>query len=306
MELADDILDRAVVMRLPCIIKAVPMDVSGRRIVEVEASTEEIDWDGDVVLQSALLNAANDFVGFGHLDIDHLSEFGARMGIPDPSSYIVGRPMEVKALDGKRTFVKGEISRSSDGKFDPVANRYDEFWASLQREPPVVWFSSIYGFPTDLDDCRSGTCKSGATRYLIKALEWKSLAFTRTPKNTALSSPTRIVSAKSYLTEIAKAYGQQVFAPTAPPTMQGMEGPPVGMVLPNSMESVWAHKFCTNCGVHGAPSLLGYRQHFTKCLGFPPGTADLFAHATMHKHAMVSNVPALDTDFPGPEAMPGT
>jgi len=306
MELADDILDRAVVMRLPCTIVAKAVDTTGRRIVEVEASTETVDWDGDVVLQSALLGAANDFVAFGHLDIDHLSEFGARMGIPDPSSYIVGRPMEVKALDGRRTFVKGEISRSSDGRFDPAANRYDEFWASLQREPPVVWFSSIYGFPTDLDDCRKGTCASGATRYLIKALEWKSLAFTRSPKNTALSSPTRIVSAKAYLGEIAKAYGQQAFVPTVPPTMQGMEGPPIGTMLPNTMADVWAHKSCTGCGVDLAPSLLGYRRHFTKCLGFPSGAADLFAHAVMHKHAMVSNVPALDQDFPGPQAMPNT
>ena len=306
MELVDDILDRAIIARLPCIIKAMPMDTTGRRIVEVECSTESVDYDGDIVMQSALLNAANDFVGFGHLDIDHLSEFGARMGIPDPSSYVVGRPMEVRDAGKGSTFVKGEISRASDGRFDPVQNRYDEFWASLQREPPVVWFSSIYGFPTDLDDCRNGTCKSGATRYLIKALDWKSLAFTRTPKNTALSSPTRIVSAKSYLTEIAKAYGQQVFAPTAPPTMQGMQTPPIGSQLPNTMADVWAHKACTNCGVHGAPSLLGYRRHFTKCMGFPPGAADLFAHAVMHKTNMVSNVPALDRDFPGSEAMPGT
>jgi hypothetical protein len=295
MELADDILDRAVVMRLPCIITAKAMDTTGRRIVEVEASTETVDYDGDVIMQSALLASANEFVGTGHLDIDHLSEFGARMGIPDPSSYIIGRPMEVKALDGKRTFVKGEISRSSDGKFDPVVNRYDEFWASLQRDPPVVWFSSIYGFPTDLDDCRSGTCKSGATRYLIKGLDWRSLAFTRSPKNTALSSPTRIVSAKSYLMEIAKAYGQ--VPETVPETVQGMEGPPIGTQLPNTMQDVWARKSCSGCGVHASPSLLGYRQHFAKCLGFPPGSADLYAHATMHKTRMVSNVPALDQDF---------
>ena len=306
MELADDILDHAVVARLPCTITAKAMDTTGRRIVEVQCSTETVDYDGDVIMQSALLDSANSFVGTGHLDIDHLSEFGARMGIPDPSSYIVGRPMEVKDAGDGSTFVRGEISRSSDGRFDPVANRYDEFWSSLQRDPPVVWFSSIYGFPTDLDDCRKGQCASGATRYLIKALDWRSLAFTRTPKNLALTSPTRIVSAKSYLTEIAKAYGQQSFAPTAPPTMQGMEGPPIGTVLPNTMADVWSHKSCAGCGVHKAPSLLGYRQHFTKCLGFPAPAADLYAHAVMHKTGMVSNVPALDADFPGPEAMPGT
>jgi hypothetical protein len=306
MELVDDILDRAVIARLPAVIKALPADASGRRIVEVEASTESVDFDGDVVLQSALLGSADSFVATGHLDIDHLSEFGARMGIPDPSSYIVGRPMDVRKADGGRTFVRGEIARTNDGKFDPAANKFDEFWASLQRDPPVMWFSSIYGFPTDLDDCRSGKCASGATRYLIKSIDWRSLAFTRSPKNTALSSPTRIISAKAYVAEIAKAFGNAAFAPTAPPTMQGMGGPPIGTTLPNNMSDVWAHKSCTGCGVHAAPSLLGYRSHFAKCLGFPAGASDLYAHATMYKHAMVQKVPMLDMDFPGPQAMPNT
>lgn len=307
MELADDILERAVVARLPCVIKAVPMDTTGRRIVEVEASTETVDYDGDLVMQKALLDASVAFVGTGHLDIDHLSEFGARMGIPDSTSYIIGRPMAVSDMGNGRTFVKGEISRSSDGRFDPVANKYDEFWSSLLRDPPVQWFSSIYGFPTDLDDCRDKACgTTGATRYVIKAIDWRSLAFTRSPKNLALSSPTRIISAKSYLTEIAKSYGQQVFTPTAPGTMQGMQNPPVGSMLPNTMSDVWAQKACSKCGAHTVPSLLGYRNHFAKCMGYPFGAADLFANAVMHKHAMVANIPALDQNFPGPQAMPGT
>jgi len=306
MELADTFLDRAIVARFPVLIKALTPDSSGRRIVEVEASTETIDVDGDVILQKALLDSGGSFVANGHLDIDHLSEFGMRMGIPDPSSYIIGRPLEVKSMDGARTFVKGEISRSRDGSFDPKNYRYDEFWGSLQGDPPVVWYSSIYGFPTDLEDCQSGFCKSGATRYLIKGIDWKSLAFTRTPKNTGLTSPTRIVSAKSYLMEIAKAYGSTAFAPTVPPTAQGMEGPPIGLQLPNTMSSVWKSSTCEGCGVHKAPSLGGYRQHFAKCMNYPPESSDLYAHAVMHKTMMSMMVPALSEDFPGPQAMPGT
>jgi hypothetical protein len=302
MDLVDDILDRAVVARFPVLVKARPADSTGRRIVEVESSTETIDYDGDVIMQSALMGSAASFVANGHLDIDHLSEFGARMGIPDPESYIVGRPMDVGTLDGGRTFVKGEISRSLDGSFDPEKRRYDAFWASLQSDPPVRWFSSIYGFPTDLDDCQGKTCASGATRFLIKAIDWKSLAFTRTPKNLGLTSPTRIVSAKSYLIELAKSFGN---VGTLPVIMRGMEGPPIGIQLPNTMADVWAQKSCAGCGVHTAPSLLGYRSHFAKCLGFPPGASDLYAHAVMHKHAMAKWAPGLNDGF-GPQAMPST
>lgn len=302
MESIDDFLDRAIVARLPAVIKARPMDTTGRRIVEVEASTETVDYDGDIILQSALLDAGREFVLNGHLDIDHLSEMGARMGIADPSSYVVGVPLDVGATDGKHTFVRGEISRSHDGRFDPVRNRYDAFWESLQRDPPVRWFSSIYGFPKDLDDCRGGTCANGATRFVVKSIDWRSLAFTRSPKNLALTEPTRIVSAKSYLVEIAKAYGA---TPTAPETMAGMQGPPAGLQLPNTMADVWARKSCAGCGADAMPSLTSYRGHFAKCLGFPPEASDVYAHAVMYRRMLVGQVPALDAG-PGPRAMPGT
>ena len=104
-----DFLDRAVVARFPALVKAYPVEAGGRRIVSVESSTEEKDLDGDVVLQSALLMSADSFVAAGHLDIDHKSDLGHRMAPPiaDPSSWIVGRPLEVTAAPGGRTYVKG-------------------------------------------------------------------------------------------------------------------------------------------------------------------------------------------------------
>jgi hypothetical protein len=264
-----DLLDKAVVARIPAVIKARPQEASGRRIVEVEASCEDVDYDGDVVLQKGLLDSGDSFVASGHLDIDHYSEFGARLGIPDPSSYIVGRPLDVRKAANGRTFVEGEIRKALGGQFDPVRNRFDEFWASLQSDPPVQWYSSIYGFPTDYDDCTTGFCdrSTGATRLVIKAIDWRSLAFTRTPKNTGLKSPTRIVTAKAFLAELVKAM----------PPQAG---------LPTTMQDVWNAGACQKCMVHTAPSLLGYRQHFAKCCGWPSGVADLCAHAVMHKHGM--------------------
>lgn len=268
-----DLLDRAIVARIPVLIKARPTEASGRRIVEVAASTEVSDLDGDVVLQDALLKSASSFVNSGHLDIDHLSEFGYRLGIPDPSSYIVGRPLDVRAGPNRTTFVEGEISKAIDGRIDPVRNRFDEFWQSLQREPPVVWFSSIYGWPTDLEDfSKSEGPTPGLTRYLIKAIDWRSLAFTRSPKNTALASPARIVTAKSYLVELAKSFS-------------------AGVQTVPSMAALTQSAVCPVCSVHTLPSLLGYRQHFIACQSQPYGMADIYAHAIMHQTNMTRSLP---------------
>lgn len=260
-------------MQVPVVIKARPTEAGGRRIVEVEASTETSDLDGDVVLQDALLKSASSFVNSGHLDIDHLSEFGHRMGIPDPSSYIVGRPLDVRAGPNRTTFVEGEISKAIDGRVDPVRNRFDEFWQSLQRDPPVVWFSSIYGWPTDLEDfSKTPIPGSSVTRYLIKSIDWRSLAFTRSPKNTALTSQARIVTAKSYLAELAKGLTSSLFSTP-------------------SMVEVSMAAICPICSVHTAPSLLGYRQHFAACNNMAPGMADVYAHALMHQHNMQRAMP---------------
>jgi hypothetical protein len=267
-----DFLDRAIVARIPALVKARLPDSSGRRIVEVEASCEARDYDGDVVLQEALLGSAASFIATGHLDIDHKSEFGMRLGIPDPASYIVGRPLEVtKGPDG-RTFVTGQIAKSRQGVLDTARHRYDELWEALQSDPPVIYYASIYGFPIDYDDCGSNptSCAThGATRLVIKSIDWRSLAFTRTPKNTSLQSPATIVTAKAYIAELAKAMNP---APT--------------IALPNTMQDVWAHKDCPHCGVGAVPSLLGYKQHFEKCVGFTSGAAEVSAHALMYRRMM--------------------
>jgi len=289
VELAEDMLDRAVVAQFRCTIKAYERHDSNRRIVSVEASNESVDADGDIVLQSALLDAAPGFIASGHLDIDHISEFGARLGVADPTSYIVGRPLSVTAGENRTTIVEGEISRSLDGSFDPLHKRYDEFWASLRREPPVVWYSSIYGWPKDLDDCSQKACPSGATRYIIKAIDWRSLAFTRSPKNTSIKGAARVVTAKSYLAELAKSFGK------AEATL-----PPMAM-LPESLLD--AAQPCVGCGVHGTPSLLGYRKHFQACKGCSAGHADILAHAMMHKHHMALAGASLGM---GPGSAPAT
>jgi len=272
MSMLTDDLDGAVVAQLRAVVKARPPSAEGgRRIIEVQASCEAVDLDGDVVLQQALLGSAAGFLAHGHLDIDHLSEFGTRLGIPDPESYIVGRPLDVTDKGQGNTFVTAELARGLDGR-----SRADGVWDSLRQDPPVRWLASIYGFPTEMDDCAAtgGACAAtGATRFVIKAIDWRSLALTRNPKNTALTGAARIVTAKAYLAELAKAMP----SPTVP--------------LPNTMADVWAQHACPHCGVHDAPSLLGYRQHFAACKGYPTGAADLYAHAVMYRRNMGLGMP---------------
>ena len=62
MRLTTEQLAKAVCVSVPTIIKSRVEKASGRRIVEVEASSQEVDSEGDVILQSALLNSAQEFV----------------------------------------------------------------------------------------------------------------------------------------------------------------------------------------------------------------------------------------------------
>ena len=196
-------MNEAVIITYPAIIKAVTEN--NRRIVSVEASAELVDSEGDLIEQKALMDSADSFINTGHLDLDHISEIGAQYGIPNPLSFIVGVPLEVYEIDSgdgvKRTGVKCEIFKSVDGIHDPKKNRYDEFWDSLMTDPPVRWRASIYGFPKGdgITDCTQTSCSSGATRYHVTAIDWRSLAFTKNPVNDHLTGFARIESVKSFM-----------------------------------------------------------------------------------------------------------
>jgi hypothetical protein len=95
---------------LPVLIKA--RTDGDRRLVEVEASNEEKDSEKDIIKQFALLDSAASFVATGHLDIDHYSEIGERLGMANPTDYIVGVPTEMKDLGKGRTGVLGELHKA--------------------------------------------------------------------------------------------------------------------------------------------------------------------------------------------------
>lgn len=281
----------AYIIDIPVIVKARTGGDPTKRIVEVEASSEEVDGEGDVVLQKALLDSSEAFIRSGHIDIDHISEIGGRIGIRNPESYIIGRPTEVKDLGSKRTSVICEIMRASDGSHDPVKNKYDAFWDSLQSEPPVKWSASIYGFPTEFDDCAEKACSvEGATRYVIKAINWRSLAFTRNPVNTSLKGFAKIVTAKAMI-ETMKDFMSPFGLSEGVPTTDFMASSPMptdlccGGPCPSTMDALWGNymRHSRDCPhISQGNSTVTFKDHFMLCHGAPHELADMLSHALLY------------------------
>ena len=223
---------KAVIIEIPMLIKASVSD--GRRIVELEASCDRVDLEGDRILQSALMGSKESFIKSGHLDIEHYSEIGDRLDppIPNPASYIVGRPLDVVDLGNGRTGVVGEIAKSADGSYRPDLFMYDMLWESLNRVPPVKWLASIYGYPVPeaVVDCSQTTCSHGTTRYEVHKLDWRSLAFCKNPMNNHIVGAARVVSRKSFTDAISRSTpfwpdSTDIFGPdSAEPMLASMVG----------------------------------------------------------------------------------
>jgi hypothetical protein len=293
---SSDITKNPVIIQFPALIKA--STEGERRLVKVEASSEAVDAEGDVILQKALMDSAPDFIKNGHLDLEHFSEIGARIGIVNPSSYIVGRPTEVVDLGNGRTGVTGEIMRSQDGSFSPDRYKYDEFWQSMQSEPPVKWRASIYGFPKAgmTVDCSQESCGGGATRYLVKGIDWRSLAFTRNPVNTDLKGYAKIVTAKAFIEFLKGA------SPLMPGTLglnEGMAGmaPAMSLAMPFNLDGAvgqYHRHMKGDCPfTKGVNSVKGFHDHFSLCCGAPADQAALFAHALMY-HLLLEKKRAME------------
>lgn len=274
--------DTAIFLQIPVIVKAREED--GRRLVEVEASNEVKDSEKDIIKQAALLNSADSFVKSGHLDIDHLSEIGDRLGIQRPSDYIVGVPTKVKDLGGGRTGVVGELHQKGRAKAD-------ELWDSLKAMPPVRWQASIYGFPIpgQIVDCR--VAKGGDfpedTRYIVNGIDWRSLAFTRNPVNTAIKGAAQIVTAKSMLA-IMKARMPFDMEKSSVETMVSMPAPVDYILSPRNREELMGHYLYHikrgRCPFNdtGRSSIVDFTNHFCQCCGDPEWEADIKALALMH------------------------
>ncbi len=280
--------DAALSIQMPVIVKAVPSD--GRRVISVQASSESVDLEGDVICQSSLLGSAKSFLNAGRIDIDHLSEIGKNYGIPNPEDFVIGKPLEVNDLGGGCTEVVAEIFPSVQGISETQA---DVFWKSLLTNPTPPWRASIYGFPKSggIQDARlvKSTEYPSATRYIVKSLDWKSLAMTRTPVNNSMTGHAKVVTAKSFawgLKQIGSPYFAKAEAPSQLDTIIQTYSPPPR----NRIELLghWAYRIKTGDTPFAGPgsvlgnSVAGFREYFLNQCCVDYDTADLLACALMH------------------------
>ena len=123
------------------LLKASPSEEDGERLLYIEASNEDQDREGEVILQKALADSAEFYLRHGNIDLSHYTAIGAKLGIPNHMSYEIGRPIAAR-VDGKRTFVKAQLYR---GESD-MAKNANMVWDSLTKQfPPARWYPSVGG-----------------------------------------------------------------------------------------------------------------------------------------------------------------
>ncbi len=158
-------------------LKAVPHEESGERFIYLEASNESLDLQNETVLCKALADSADYYMRYGNIDIDHITQVGAKSGIPDYNLYEIGRPVQVK-VDGKFTFVKGQIIKGTG----PVAEKANQFWESITAvTPPQRWYPSVGG--SVLEKSIEINPQTRAKMAVITKVRWTNLGMSRTPVN---------------------------------------------------------------------------------------------------------------------------
>ena len=162
-------------------LKATPVEEAGRRFVYIEASNEALDIQNEVVLAKALKDSAEYYLQYGNIDLDHVTQIGAKSNIKNYHFYEIGRPLEVQ-IDGTRTFVKGEIF-SGEGDSVEKANM---FWDSLTKQTPAQrWYPSIGG--SVLAKSEDFDASIQAKKTVVSEVRWSNIGFSKTPVNDSVA-----------------------------------------------------------------------------------------------------------------------
>lgn len=158
-------------------MKAVPVEDGGKRIIYCEASNESLDAQGEQVMQKALADSMEYMLARGNFDIDHITMTGAKLGISNYLMYEIGRPEEIR-FHGDKTFVKGVIY-SGDGI---AAEKANEFWSTLTDiQPPKRWYPSVGGSVQGSEVVLDQLTKSKQRR--ITKVRWSNIGFSQQPVN---------------------------------------------------------------------------------------------------------------------------
>lgn len=151
-------------------------DSQGNWILWAEASNENLDFQGQIVLQQALKKSEQYFLKNGVISYDH-RHLHADPEDPhwDPEKYIIGEPTAVKTK-GNRTFVQFKLYKSS-----PVAQR---IMKKIQDGSTRVKTSIAGKMPQIV---REYSQKLGQAIEVVKGVLWDELAITFKPVNQTLA-----------------------------------------------------------------------------------------------------------------------
>jgi hypothetical protein len=187
---------------LPGMLKSSAHEEGGRRFLYLEASNEDPDHQGEIVLQKALVESSDYFLRHGNIDLSHYTIIGPKLGIPNHLSYEIGRPAEVRAK-GSTTFVKAELFTGSS----PMASNANLVWDSITKQsPPMRWYPSVGGAVLAKS---VRLAPNGDKVGVIDRVRWNNIALDRTP----VSKTVQEVS-QAPIGSFAKAYGGFVMAKT--------------------------------------------------------------------------------------------
>lgn len=163
-------------------LKARPQQEGDHRFIYLEASNEDRDHDGEVILQKALSQSADFYLKHGNIDISHYTIMGPGAGIPNFMEYEIGQPREIR-VDGKQTFLKAELYKGDSA----MARNANMVWDSLtKQDPPARWYPSIGG--SVLHKSVKIDPLSKKRTAVVSSVRWNNTALDRCPVNKTVAT----------------------------------------------------------------------------------------------------------------------
>jgi hypothetical protein len=176
-------------------------DENGNWVFDVEASNENLDFEGQRVLKAALLNSKDYFLTNGVVSKDHLHQRTHEGGkILYDESYVIGEPKKVYVQDGK-VRVRGCLYKS---------NQYAQEFAKLLNDNSTRVKASVGGLFPKVVKRKEGGVDVGN----VVAVLWNDLALTIAPVNPTVGPAVLVKSLSSFefVKSLSAGYGTNAAA----------------------------------------------------------------------------------------------
>jgi hypothetical protein len=191
--------------------KSLERDADGNVIFTVEASNENLDIEGQRVLQAALLGTKDYFLQNGVVSKDHKHRtFRKGGGFDLHEEYVIGEPLDV-FTDGTSTFVKGKLYAKN-----PYAQKFIELLDNASSRVRA----SVGGLLPRLDKVVEKGRKVGK----VVSVLWDDIALTIAPVNptvgSAVSAMKKSFSSFEFVKALSAGYGTDSASFTGGRTLQ--------------------------------------------------------------------------------------